>query len=88
LPGQPAHTGPLASAAALLHAIVRLRPLEERNGIFAWPAAYALLGLNDITMKASPSKPSSSSAPLRPARRMRPPSRPASPASPDQPIAR
>jgi prophage maintenance system killer protein len=52
--GQPVHTDPLDAAAALLHAIVRLRPLEARNDIFAWLAAYTLLGLNDITLKAAP----------------------------------
>lgn len=48
------HTDPFDAAAALLHAIVRLRPLEARNDIVGWLAAYALLGLNDITVKASP----------------------------------
>ena len=52
--GQPVHTDPFDAAAALLHAIVRLRPLEARNDIFGWLAAYTLLGLNDITVKASP----------------------------------
>jgi hypothetical protein len=35
------------------HAVVRLPP-ADCNGIFAWLAAYALLGLNDITVKATP----------------------------------
>ncbi len=52
--GQPVHAGPLDAAAALLHAITRLHPLETRNDIFAWLAAYTLLGLNDITVKATP----------------------------------
>jgi prophage maintenance system killer protein len=52
--GQPGHLDPVSAAAALLHAIVRLRPLETRNDIFAWLAAYALLGLNDIIVKATP----------------------------------
>ena len=52
--GQPVHPDPVSAAAALLHAIVRLRPLETRNDIFAWLAAYALLGLNDVTVKATP----------------------------------
>lgn len=52
--GQPVHADPIDAAAALLHAIVRLQPLETRNDIFAWLAAYALLGLNDITVKATP----------------------------------
>lgn len=52
--GQPVHPDPLTAAAALLHAIVRLRPLESRNDIFGWLAAYALLGLNDISIKALP----------------------------------
>ena len=54
--GQPVHTEPLAAAAALLHAIVRLRPLESRNDIFGWLAAYTLLGMNDITAKAAPAE--------------------------------
>jgi prophage maintenance system killer protein len=52
--GQPVHPDPVSAAAALLHAIVRLGPLETRNGILAWLVAYAHLGLNDITVKASP----------------------------------
>ena len=52
--GQPVHPDPVGAAAALLHAVVRLRPLERRNDIFAWLAAYALVGLNDITVKATP----------------------------------
>jgi prophage maintenance system killer protein len=52
--GQPVHTDPADSAAALLHAIARLHPLEARNDIFAWHAAYALLGLSNITVKATP----------------------------------
>lgn len=52
--GQPVHTDPFDAAAALLHAIVRLQPLDERNDILGWLAAYALLGLNDITVKAAP----------------------------------
>jgi prophage maintenance system killer protein len=52
--GQPVHADPFEAAAALLHAIVRLHPLEARNGIFGWLAAYALLGLNDVTVKATP----------------------------------
>ena len=52
--GQPVHTDPVSAAAALLHAIVRLQPLETRNDIFAWLAAYALCGLNGITLKATP----------------------------------
>ena len=52
--GQPVHADPLDAAAALLHAIARLRPLESRNDIFAWLAAYTLLGLNNITVKATP----------------------------------
>lgn len=54
--GQPVHPDPVTAAAALLHAIVRLRPLEARNDIFAWLAAYALLGLNDLTVKAAPAE--------------------------------
>ncbi len=52
--GQPVHADPVGAAAALLHAIARLHPLETRNDIFAWLAAYTLLGLNDITVKATP----------------------------------
>jgi death-on-curing protein len=52
--GQPVHADPLDAAAALLHAIARLHPLEARNDIFAWLAAYTLLGLNDLTIKAAP----------------------------------
>jgi death-on-curing protein len=52
--GQPVHPDPVSAAAALLHAVVRLRPLETRNDILAWLAAYALLGLNDVTVKATP----------------------------------
>ena len=52
--GQRVHAHPLDAAAALLHAIARLHPLEARNDIFAWLAAYTLLGLNDITIKAAP----------------------------------
>jgi prophage maintenance system killer protein len=52
--GQPIHTDPIDAAAALLHAIVHLRPLEARNDIFAWLAAYALCGLNGVTLKATP----------------------------------
>lgn len=52
--GQPVHPDPVSAAAALLHAIVRLEPLEARNDIYAWLAAYGLLGLNDITVKATP----------------------------------
>jgi prophage maintenance system killer protein len=52
--GQPVHTHLAGSAAALLHAIARLRPLEARNDIFAWLAACALLGLSNITVKATP----------------------------------
>jgi prophage maintenance system killer protein len=52
--GQPVHTDPADAAAALLHAIARLHPLQDRNDIFAWLAAYALLGLSDITVKATP----------------------------------
>jgi death-on-curing protein len=52
--GQPVHAGPFEAAAALLHAIVRLHPLEARNDIFGWLAAYTLLGLNDVTVKATP----------------------------------
>lgn len=52
--GQPVHADPIDAAAALLHAIARLHPLETRNDIFAWLAAYTLLGLNDITIKATP----------------------------------
>ena len=51
--GQPVHTDP-ADAAALLHAFARLHPLQDRNDIFAWLAAYALLGLSDITVKVTP----------------------------------
>jgi len=54
--GEPVHTEPLAAAAALLHAIVRLHPLESRNDIFGWLAAYTLLGMNDITVKAAPNE--------------------------------
>jgi prophage maintenance system killer protein len=50
------HAEPLDAAVALLHAIARLRPLEARNDIFAWLAAYTLLGLNDITVKAAPAQ--------------------------------
>jgi death on curing protein len=52
--GQPVHADPLDAAAALLHAIARLHPLEARNDIFAWLAAYSLLGVNGITVKATP----------------------------------
>jgi prophage maintenance system killer protein len=52
--GQPVHADPIDAAAALLHAIARLHPLEARNDIFAWLAAYTLLGLNDVTVKATP----------------------------------
>jgi len=52
--GQPVHADPLDAAAALLHAIARLHPLEARNDIFAWLGAYTLLGLNGITVKATP----------------------------------
>ena len=52
--GQPVHADPVDAAAALLHAITRLHPLQNRNDIFAWLAAYTLLGLNDITVKATP----------------------------------
>ena len=52
--GQPVHADPQDASAALLHAIARLHPLEERNDIFAWLAAYTLLGLNDVTIKATP----------------------------------
>ena len=52
--GQHVHSRPLDAAAALLHAIARLRPLESRNDVFAWLAAYAVLGLNGITVKAPP----------------------------------
>jgi prophage maintenance system killer protein len=52
--GQPVHTDPADAAAALLHAIVHLKPLEARNDIFAWLAAYAVCGLNGITLKAIP----------------------------------
>jgi prophage maintenance system killer protein len=54
LMGQPVHIDPFAAAAALLHAIVRLHPLAARNDIFGWLAAYTLLGLNDVTIKAAP----------------------------------
>ncbi len=54
--GEPVHTDPLDAAAALLHAIVRLHPLEKRNDIFGWLAAYTLLGLNDITVKTTPAQ--------------------------------
>ncbi|MGH3274243.1 MAG: hypothetical protein ACRDNZ_07940 [Streptosporangiaceae bacterium] len=54
--GQPVHADPADAAAALLHAIVRLRPLDSRNDIFGWLAAYALLGLNDLTPKATPAQ--------------------------------
>ncbi len=52
--GQPAHADPVDAATARLRAIARLHPLETRNDIFAWLAAYTLLGLNDITVKATP----------------------------------
>lgn len=51
--GQPIHTDPADAAAVLLHAIVHLKPLEARNDIFAWLAAYAVCGLNGVTLKAS-----------------------------------
>jgi prophage maintenance system killer protein len=51
--GQPVHADPLDAAAALLHAIARLHPLEARND-FAWLGGYTLLGLNGITVKATP----------------------------------
>lgn len=52
--GHPIHASPVEAAAALLHAIVRLQPLEARNDIFGSLAAYALLRLNDIAIKATP----------------------------------
>ncbi len=52
--GQPVHSDPLDAAAALLHAIARLHPLQARNDIFAWLAAYTLLGLNGIPVTATP----------------------------------
>lgn len=52
--GEPVHNGPAESAAALLHAIVHLKPLQARNDIFAWLAAYAVCGLNGIKLKATP----------------------------------
>jgi death on curing protein len=52
--GQSVHADPLEAAAALLHAIVRLHPLEARNDVFGWLAAYTLLGLNDVTVKPTP----------------------------------
>jgi death-on-curing protein len=52
--GLPVHADPFEAAAALLHAIVRLHPLEARNDVFGWLAAYTLLGLNDVTVKATP----------------------------------
>jgi predicted DNA-binding protein len=33
--------------------LARLHPLVARNDIFAWLAAYALLGLDDVTVKAN-----------------------------------
>lgn len=52
--GRPVHADPFTAAAALLHAIVRLEPLEARNDVFGWLAAYALLAVNDVALKADP----------------------------------
>jgi hypothetical protein len=51
--GQSVHTDPAAGTAA------RDRPpapLQDRDDIFAWLAACAMPGLNDITVKATPGR--------------------------------
>lgn len=52
--GQPVFTRPVDAAAALMHTIAVLKPLVDGNEYLAWTAAYTLLGINGLAVRAEP----------------------------------